>query len=202
VPGHRVELVTELIRSLPKRLRREFVPAGQFAPRLVEAMDPDASDLSEELARQMRMLNGTVVSPDDFDFEALPSHLRVTFRVVEGGRELGRGKDLAALRDELSSHLRADLTAVARQEERSGLRSWGDLGTIEASITATARWKRRRQDPAGLVVVRGTWPPCGGPGESVGQAIGEGETSSLLVNRDGDDRRTRTPFRHGGRRVH
>jgi ATP-dependent helicase HrpA len=136
VPGHRVELVTELIRSLPKRLRREFVPAGQFAPRLVKAMNPDASDLSEELARQMRLLNGTVVSPDDFDFESLPSHLRVTFRVVENGQELGRGKDLAALRQELSSHLRADLTAVARQEERSGIRSWGDLGTIEQSITA------------------------------------------------------------------
>ncbi|KAA1376379.1 ATP-dependent RNA helicase HrpA [Aeromicrobium fastidiosum] len=136
VPGHRVELVTELVRSMPKRLRREFVPAGQFAPRLVEAMDPGASDLSAELARQMRMLNGTVVSPDDFDFDALPSHLRVTFRVVDGaGMELGRGKDLAALRSELSSHVRADLTKVARQEERSGIRSW-DVGTIEPTITA------------------------------------------------------------------
>jgi ATP-dependent helicase HrpA len=135
VPGHRVELVTELIRSMPKRLRREFVPAGQFAPRLVEAMDPSASDLSSELARQMRLLNGTVVSPDDFDFESLPSHLRVTFRVVDGSTELGRGKDLAALRSELASHVRADLTAVARREERSGLRTW-DVGTIEPSITA------------------------------------------------------------------
>jgi ATP-dependent helicase HrpA len=135
VPGHRVELVTELIRSMPKRLRREFVPAGQFAPRLVESMDPDASDLSEELARQMRLLNGTVVSPSDFDFDSLPPHLRVTFRVVDGTKELARGKDLAALRAELSSHIRADLTKVARQEERAGLRSW-DVGTIEPTITA------------------------------------------------------------------
>ncbi|MCW2838742.1 MAG: hrpA [Aeromicrobium sp.] len=135
VPGHRVELVTELIRTLPKRLRREFVPAGQFAPRLVEAMDTSASDLSQELARQMRLLNGTVVSPDDFDFAALPSHLRVTFRVTDGGTEIGRGKDLAALREELADHLRADLTRVARQEERAGLRSW-DVGTIEQTITA------------------------------------------------------------------
>ncbi|MBD8606453.1 ATP-dependent RNA helicase HrpA [Aeromicrobium sp. CFBP 8757] len=135
VPGHRVELVTELIRSMPKSLRRQFVPAGQFAPRLVEAMDPGASDLSSELARQMRLLNGTVVSADDFDFDALPSHLRVTFRVVDGTAELGRGKDLAALRAELASHLRADLTKVARREERSGIRTW-DVGTIEPSITA------------------------------------------------------------------
>lgn len=135
VPGHRVELVTELIRSMPKRLRREFVPAGQFAPRLVESMDAGALDLSEELARQMRLLNGTVVSPSDFDFDALPAHLRVTFRIVDGGTELARGKDLAALRSELTSHVRADLTKVARREERSGLRTW-DVGTIEESITA------------------------------------------------------------------
>lgn len=135
VPGHRVELVTELIRSLPKRLRREFVPAGQFAPRLVDAMDPDASDLSEELARQMRLLNGTVVRPEDFDFDALPGHLRVTFRVVENGVELARGKDLTALRDELVTHVRADLTRAARQEERAGLLAW-TVGEIDRTIAA------------------------------------------------------------------
>ncbi|AXT84905.1 ATP-dependent RNA helicase HrpA [Aeromicrobium sp. A1-2] len=135
VPGHRVELVTELIRSLPKRLRREFVPAGQFAPRLVEAMDAGAADLSGELARQMRLLNGTVVQPEDFDFASLPGHLRVTFRVVEDGVELARGKDLAALRSELTSHLRADLTRAAREEERGGLLAW-TVGQIDRSITA------------------------------------------------------------------
>ncbi|MDR7086961.1 ATP-dependent helicase HrpA [Aeromicrobium panaciterrae] len=135
VPGHRVELVTELIRSLPKRLRREFVPAGQFAPRLVEAMDASASDLSSELARQMRLLNGTVVQPEDFDFAALPGHLRVTFRVLENGKELSRSKDLGDLRTELSSYVRADLTKAARQEERAGLLDW-TVGDIDRSITA------------------------------------------------------------------
>ena len=135
VPGHRVELITELIRSLPKRLRREFVPAGQFAPRLAEAMDAGAADMSKELARQMRLLNGTVVTPEDFDFSALPGHLRVTFRVTEGGAEIGRGKELAALRRDLVDHLRADLTKVASREERSGIRTW-DVGTIEPTITA------------------------------------------------------------------
>ena len=135
VPGHRVELVTELIRSLPKALRREFVPAGQFAPRLVEAMDLDAANLSEELARQMRLLNGTLVRPEDFDFTSLPGHLRVTFRVVDGGVELSRGKDLDALRTELAPHVRADLTEVARQEERSGLLEW-TVGDLDRTISA------------------------------------------------------------------
>ncbi len=135
VPGHRVELVTELIRTLPKRLRREFVPATQVAPQLVAAMDPNATDLSHELVRQMRQLNGTLVEPGDFDFAALPSHLRVTFRITDGTEVLGRGKDLVALRTELTEHLRADLTAVAQREERTGIRRW-DVGTLDPTVTA------------------------------------------------------------------
>ncbi len=135
VPGHRTELVTELIRSLPKRLRREFVPAAQFAPQLVAAMDSTAKNLGDELAKQMRLLNGTIVQPEDFDFGALPAHLRVTFRVVEGDRELAQSKDLEALRADLSAYVRAELTRAAREEERSGMRGW-DVATIERSITA------------------------------------------------------------------
>ena len=135
VPGHRLELVAELIRSLPKRLRREFVPAGQFAPRLLDSMDPAASNLSDELAKQMRMLNGTVVRATDFDFARLPSHLRVTFRVMDGTTELGRGKDLVELRTELSAYVRADLTKAAREEERSGLLAW-PAGPLDRTIEA------------------------------------------------------------------
>ena len=98
-------------------------------------MDADAPDLSEELARQMRLLNGTLVRPEDFNFAVLPGHLRVTFRVVENGVELSRGKDLEALRTELASHVRADLTAAARQEERSGLLAW-TVGDIDRTISA------------------------------------------------------------------
>ncbi len=96
---------------------------------------PTPTDLSAELARQMRLLNGTVVQPHDFDFAALPGHLRVTFRVVENGVELSRGKDLGALRKELSSHVRADLTKAAREEERSGLLAW-TVGEIDRTISA------------------------------------------------------------------
>ena len=135
VPGHRVELVSELIRSLPKRLRRELVPVGQYAPTLAEQLDPDADDLTAELARRIRTLTGTQVDVDDFDVTALPPHLRVTFRVVEDGAEVGRGKDLDSLRDDLAPRLRADLAAATADRERAGLKTW-DVGTIEEAVTA------------------------------------------------------------------
>ena len=135
VPGRRTELVTALIRSLPKQLRRAFVPAPEFASRLTPLLDESADDLGDELARQMRLLGGTQVEPRDFDWTSVPSHLRVGYRVVDGDTELARGHDLDELRQRLQPHLRADLEQAARREERTGLTTW-DVGTVERSITA------------------------------------------------------------------
>ncbi|MGZ5414494.1 MAG: ATP-dependent RNA helicase HrpA [Aeromicrobium sp.] len=133
VPGHREDLIAALIRSLPKNLRRNFVPAPEFARRLLDRMDPSAGDVTAELATQMRMLNGTLVKAEDFDWTSLPDHLRIRFRVVDGGTELAAGKDLDALREQLTPHIRKDLRQVARKQERTGITSW-DVGTIERSI--------------------------------------------------------------------
>jgi len=133
VPGHREDLVAGLIRSLPKNLRRNFVPAPEYARRLLGRMDPTAGDVTEELATQMRMLNGTLVKPQDFDWGSLPDHLRIRFRIMDGGTELATGKDLDALRQQLTPHIRKDLRQVAKKQERSGITSW-DVGSIERSI--------------------------------------------------------------------
>lgn len=134
VPGHRLELVTALIRSLPKSLRRQLVPAADHAARLLEAMDQDAPDLTVELARQISRTTGTTVDPSDLDLGAVPEHLRVAFRVVDGGSELARGRDIAALREQLAPRLRAGLEHQAASIERTGLTTW-DIGTIDPVIT-------------------------------------------------------------------
>ena len=135
VPGHRRELVTELIRTLPKSQRRNFAPAGQYADRIVPELDSEAPDIVEELARRLSLSSGIAVRPEDFDPVAVPDHLRVTYRIVDDGEEIARGKDLAALRRELEPRVRSDLHAVAEQEERTGLTRW-DVGTLEESVEA------------------------------------------------------------------
>ncbi|WP_375003478.1 ATP-dependent RNA helicase HrpA [Aeromicrobium sp. CTD01-1L150] len=136
VPGHRIELVTELIRSLPKPLRRQLVPAPQRAQELVAAMDPAANDLTAELVRQIGRRTEARVSADDFDLTAIPAHLRVVFRVLDtDGAELARGRDLDVLRQQLEPQLRRDLDRAAAQEEQTGLTSW-TVGTIEPVLRA------------------------------------------------------------------
>jgi len=141
VPGLRHELVTALIKSLPKAIRRQVVPAADWARRLLgelvdtagmrahEGVRPAAS-LTETLAATISRLTASRVSASDFDLERLPAHLRPTFEVIgERGRTLAGGKDLGALQDRLRSRARDSVAAVAEARtpnalERAGLTTW------------------------------------------------------------------------------
>ncbi|WP_142058956.1 ATP-dependent RNA helicase HrpA [Pseudarthrobacter sp. B4EP4b] len=107
IPGQRVELVTALIKSLPKQVRKNFVPAPDVARQAVAVLesdfDPAADDLEPSLELALRRIRGHVIPPGSWNWDAVPPHLRVTFKVVDSkGRVLGEGKDLAALQEELA----------------------------------------------------------------------------------------------------
>jgi ATP-dependent helicase HrpA len=131
VPGLRAELVTEMIRSLPKALRRELGPAPNAAQEVLDRLGdslPDG-DLRDALAGALRSLRGVTVPRDAWDTSRLPPHLRITFRVTEDGRVLAEGKDLAELQRQLRPRLRAALSDAAGGITRAGLTSW-DLGAL------------------------------------------------------------------------
>jgi ATP-dependent helicase HrpA len=129
VPGLREELVTELIRSLPKALRTSFVPAPDTARAVLPALDPARGDLLGVLGAELGRRARVEIPRDAWDLSRLPAHLRITFRVTDGGKVLASGKDLAALRRQLAPRLRATLTQAAAGITRTGLRTW-DLGTL------------------------------------------------------------------------
>ena len=128
VPALREELVTALIRSLPKDLRRNFVPAPDTARAVLASLEPGTDPLLESLQRALQRRTGVLVPIDAFDLDKLPSHLRVKFAVESAdGTEVARGKDLEALQEQLAAPARqAVAEAVADGLERSGLRGWPD----------------------------------------------------------------------------
>jgi ATP-dependent helicase HrpA len=140
VPGHRVELVTELIRSLPKALRVRFVPAPETARKVLPELGPAHGDLLDALSAALRRMTGVTVPRDAWDPGKLPAHLRVSFRVTDGGGVLAAGKDLAGVRREVAPKLRAVLADAARDLTRTGLTSW-DFDTLP---------RQRRWGGAGL----------------------------------------------------
>lgn len=107
IPGQRVELVTALIKSLPKQVRKNFVPAPDVARQAVALLesdfDPATDGLEPSLELALRRLRGAVIPPGSWNWDAVPPHLRVSFTVVDSkGKALGEGKDLAALQESLA----------------------------------------------------------------------------------------------------
>ncbi|UYN83622.1 MAG: ATP-dependent RNA helicase HrpA [Microcella sp.] len=136
VPGLRHELVTALLKTLPKPIRRNVVPAADWATKLLAAVPTEADlrelSVTEFLATEIRRQTFTPVDPDDFDLDRLPAHLRMGYAVVDdrGGR-LARGTDLTALQQKLRDRGRDSVarvaTAAARSPiERGGITVWDD----------------------------------------------------------------------------
>ena len=140
VPALREELVTALIRSLPKDLRRNFVPAPDTARAVLAALAPGGEPLLEALQRELHRRTGILVPITAFDLDKLPVHLRVTFAVeAPDGTEIARGKDLEALQEQLAGRTRrAVADVVAGQVERTGLQTWPeDLDELPRTVERT-----------------------------------------------------------------
>ena len=150
VPGLRHELVTALIKTLPKAIRKHVVPAADWGRTLLEAIGPQldaarpgggagqdpAAGLTALLASEIQRRTSIRVSADDFDPARLPAHLTPTFRVIDGrGRTIGTGKDLSELQRTHQSRATAGVARVAAAAmpksdlEQSGATTWvfGDI---------------------------------------------------------------------------
>ncbi|GAA4117509.1 ATP-dependent RNA helicase HrpA [Streptomyces hundungensis] len=138
IPGLREEVVTELIRSLPKPIRRHYVPAPNYASKFLDRAVPLQEPLPVTLARELQRMVGVPVTADDFDLSRVPDHLKITFRIVdERRRKLAEDKDLEALKLQLRPKARQALSQAAAATagptgesiERSGLTDW-TIGTL------------------------------------------------------------------------
>ncbi|WP_337261951.1 MULTISPECIES: ATP-dependent RNA helicase HrpA [unclassified Serratia (in: enterobacteria)] len=126
IPGIRRELIIALIKSLPKPVRRNFVPAPNYAEAFLGRATPLQMPLLDSLERELRRMTGVTVSRDDWQWDQVPDHLKMTFRVVgEKHKALREGKDLMALKLQLKEQVQETLSAVADDGiEQSNLHIW------------------------------------------------------------------------------
>ena len=134
VPGLRLELITTLMRTLPKPIRKRFSPIPETATDIVATVDPTSGSPTEVLARELTRRGDTIVRPDDFDLERLPRHLLPRYRIVdESGVEVAVGADLHELRDDLRQVARSAIAADTHTLERDGITSW-DFGPLPRTV--------------------------------------------------------------------
>ena len=137
VAGLREELVTALIKSLPKSIRRTVVPAADWARTLLDGIGEPEGALTDALARRITARTYAPVSAADFDLDRLAPHLRMTFRVMdEKGATVASGKILSALQASLKPAVRESVVRVMQRQadpvERTGVSSW-DFVELERS---------------------------------------------------------------------
>ncbi|MYX31436.1 ATP-dependent RNA helicase HrpA [Streptomyces sp. SID8381] len=141
IPGLREEVVTELIRSLPKPIRRNYVPAPNFAKRFLDTAVPLQEPLTLTMARELKRMVGVPFEAEDFDWSKVPDHLKITFRIVdERRRKLAEDKDLEALKLRLRPKARKALSqAAAATAERTGGEALERTGLTDWTIGSLTR---------------------------------------------------------------
>ena len=137
IPGLRKDLAVALIRSLPKTLRRNFVPAPDFAAAaLSQIPDDGTSGLAAALAAKLTAMTGIVLRAEDFDQEKIPDHLRMGFKVVDdSGKAVGQGKNLSELQESLRADGRKAVAKVSGAVERVGLTEFPADGIPRTTTT-------------------------------------------------------------------
>lgn len=126
IPGLREELVIALIKSLPKSYRRNFVPAPNYAQAFLSRAVPLEKPLLETLIYELRRMTGVTVEAEHWNWEQIPSHLKMTFRVVdENGKKIAESMNLDELKFNLKDRVQESISAVADDGiEQSGLHIW------------------------------------------------------------------------------
>jgi ATP-dependent helicase HrpA len=126
IPGWHAEKIDLLLDSLPKAVRRALGPGRDLGRELSAQLRPFQDPMLPALARAIHERTGVRIPADAWDPDDLPPHLQFHFRVLdEGGKVLGEGRDLAALKERFSGRARESWAQAARAGwEREGLTSW------------------------------------------------------------------------------
>lgn len=157
IPGLRCELVIALIKSLPKSLRRNFVPAPDYARAFLERVTPMQMALTDSLQQELQRMTGVRVDSSAWCWQQVADHLKISFRIEDEQRNaLAESKDLAALKQQLKTKLQHSLSAVAQTGiEQTGLQQWS-FGKLE---------RQYQQQRAGYKIQ--AWPALVDDGDSV-----------------------------------
>ena len=149
VPGMLEAKVLGLVKSLHQRPRSRLVPLPEFVAEFVATHDFAQGELLEVLLKAVKERTQIAVQRNDFKLETLSPHHFMNFRVVdEHGRQLGMGRNLAALKSELGGQARSAFQALAALK-------------LPAAAPAPAAPEQGVPAPAGKgVVARVATPPA------------------------------------------
>lgn len=175
VPGLLEEKCIALIKSLPKQLRKHFVPVPETVKRCLE-IEPDFKGYIQEwLSNRLRKLTGEAIPLNAWDLQSLPDHLRMNFRVIdEQGHILDYGRNLKSLQDKYAV--------------KAG-KSFDQIAADELNYTGCIQWAFDDLPPAYSFIQNGQefvgFPAIVDEGNTVGVRIFDTQAKSDAAHREG-----------------
>ena len=157
VPGLRAERMAALLKSLPKTVRRNFVPVPNYVQALLEIIEPGGQSLTEAMAERLETMTGARIPEQDWSPAAVPVHLQMRVQVMDAdGQVLAVGRDWAAIQAELRGEARDRFAALPTPEfERERLRDW-DFGELTEEVNFVRNGIQLRGYPALVAETDGT----------------------------------------------
>lgn len=125
VPGMRHEIAVYLIKALPKQLRRNFVPAPDYANAALSDIAPEQGAFLAQFCAKLIKMTGTVFESEIWQETQLPEHLQFNFKILDGEKLLGQGRDLNELKQRFAKQLSKTLQKVAKPGlEKQNVTEW------------------------------------------------------------------------------
>jgi ATP-dependent helicase HrpA len=150
VPGLLFEKIVALIKSLPKTIRKQFVPAPDFAQACIEVIEYGKGNLVEQITQQLKRMTGYALQSTDFQPEQIPEHLHLNFNVTDAsGHILAMGRNLTKLQHQLHDSNVPDEILESPEHEwtRDGIQRW-DFGPLPETIEVRHGKQRLNMYPA------------------------------------------------------
>ena len=134
VPGFRKDLIIALIKSLPKSLRRNLVPAPNYAEAFLERIKTTDQPILESLENEFRKMTGVKITSEDWQLDQVPDYLKMTFSIIDSNNEeIASGKDLVLLKEQLKNEVQKALSTLTTKKvvsiEQSNITDW-NFGTL------------------------------------------------------------------------
>lgn len=140
VPGLRHELIVQLIKSLPKQYRRNFVPAPDYATAVLNDINPEQGDFLTVLSHKLLRMTGIEITQEQWQWDELAPHLHFNFKVMDGkGGVIKQARNLEKLKDSLKDKFKETLDeSVPERIEQDDLSNWemNELPDVWTSNTA------------------------------------------------------------------
>ncbi|MET0144107.1 MAG: ATP-dependent RNA helicase HrpA [Ilumatobacteraceae bacterium] len=139
IPGYRADLVGAMVRTLPKDVRRQLIPAAETTHAAFERLGPVGGRFVDALAAALRDVSGARVPAEAFRPDTVPAHLRMNIVVSDAsGAVHDADDDLGAIRRRLAASARAAIAEAAPIDERRGIVDW-DVGTVPQVVESSGR---------------------------------------------------------------